>query len=116
MGDETAASLNAWREYFRAPTFGSSRGRRGPRTRSRAGASRQKRRHGCYDDKHVRRAPRVHPLFGVDSSNRTMLRELPLPPSVDVIIDDAPHAIAHQLALEALCRGCATAASTSSRT
>ena len=64
----------------------------------------KRRRHGCYDDPNVWTAPRVHTLFGVDSSNRTQLRGLPLPAGgVDVIIDDASHAIAHQLvALEAL--------------
>ena len=105
VGDETAASLNAWREYFPRADFWivDVDVARFADEKQWAWASRQKRRHGCYDDKHVWRAPRVHPLFGVDSSNRTMLRELPLPPSVDVIIDDASHAIAHQLAaLEAL--------------
>ena len=69
--------------------------------------------HGLYDrsgdmaaidDHKVWTAPRVHPLLGTDSSNRTLLRMLSLPQAgLDVIIDDASHALAHQLvALEAL--------------
>ena len=68
-----------------------------------AWASRQKRRHGCFDDADAWRDPRVHALFGVDSSNFTALRALPLPPVLDLIIDDAAHVLSHQVAaLEAL--------------
>ena len=66
-------------------------------------ATRQKRRHGCFDDANVFTDAKVHPLFGVDSSNITQLRGLPLPPQLDLIIDDAAHVLAHQVAaLEAL--------------
>ena len=105
VGDETAGSLNAWREYFPRAEYwildvDVARFRD---KKQWAWASRQKRRHGCFDDPDVWTAPRVHPLFGVDSSNRTQLRSLPLPQDADVIIDDASHALAHQLAaLEAL--------------
>jgi len=106
VGDETAASVNAWREYFLHAHFWivDVDVARFADKKQFAWAIRQKRRHGCYDDADVWTAPRVHPLFGVDSSNRTMLQELPLPEGgVDVIIDDASHALAHQLvALEAL--------------
>ena len=106
VGDETAASLNAWREYFPRAHFWivDVDVTRFSDKKQFAWAIRQKRRHGCLDDANVWTAPRVHPLFGVDSSNRTMLLELPLPAGgVDVIIDDASHALAHQLvALEAL--------------
>jgi hypothetical protein len=107
VGDETAGSLNAWREYFPRAEFWivDVDVVRFHDKKQWAWASRQKRRHGCFDDKDVWTAPRVHPLFGVDSSNRTQLRSLPLPAgaSMDVIIDDASHALAHQLAaLEAL--------------
>jgi len=106
VGDETAGSLNAWREYFPRAEFwiADIDVARFADKKQWAWASRQKRRHGCFDDANVWTAPRVHPLFGVDSSNRTQLRNLPLPAhGVDVIIDDASHAIAHQLiALEAL--------------
>lgn len=105
VGDETAASLNAWREYFPKAEYWivDIDVRRFDDKKQFAWAARQKRRHGCYDDPDVWTAPRVHPLFGVDSSNRTMLRALPLPPQLEVIIDDASHALAHQLvALEAL--------------
>ena len=106
VGDETAASLNAWREYFPHAHFWivDVDVARFADKKQFSWAIRQKRRHGCYDDANVWTAPRVHPLFGVDSSNRTMLRQLPLPGGgVDVIIDDASHALAHQLAaLEAL--------------
>ena len=108
VGDETAGSLNAWREYFPRAQFwiADIDVARFHDKKQWAWASRQKRRHGCYDDANVWTAPRVHPLFGVDSSNRTMLRALPIEPPdalMDVIIDDASHALAHQLiALEAL--------------
>ena len=106
VGDETAGSLNAWREYFPKAEFwiADIDVARFQDKKQWAWASRQKRRHGCFDDPNVWTAPRVHTLFGVDSSNRTQLRGLPLPAGgVDVIIDDASHAIAHQLvALEAL--------------
>jgi hypothetical protein len=106
VGDETAASLNAWREYFPRAHYWivDVDVQRFADKKQFAWAIRQKRRHGCFDDANMWSAPRVHPLFGVDSSNRTMLRSLPLPSGgVDVIIDDASHALAHQLvALEAL--------------
>jgi len=105
VGDETAGSLNAWREYFPRAEFWivDVDVARFADKKQFAWAIRQKRRHGCFDDEHVWTAPRVHPLFGIDSSNRTMLQGLPLPAGVDVIIDDASHALAHQLvALEAL--------------
>mmetsp|Transcript_23379 Transcript_23379/g.46699 ORF Transcript_23379/g.46699 Transcript_23379/m.46699 type:complete len:417 (-) Transcript_23379:486-1736(-) len=105
VGDETAGSLNAWREYFPHADFWivDIDVARFADKKQFAWATRQKRRHGCFDDANVWTAPRVHPLFGIDSSNRTTLRRLPLPSGVDVIIDDASHALAHQLvALEAL--------------
>ena len=105
VGDETAGSLNAWREYFPRAEFWilDIDVQRFKDQKQWAWASRQKRRHGCHDDPNVWTAPRVHPLFGVNSSNRTQLRGLPIPDEVDVIIDDASHALAHQLvALEAL--------------
>ena len=106
VGDETAGSLNAWREYFPRAQFwiADIDVQRFADKKQWAWASRQKRRHGCWDDPNIWTAPRVHPLFGVDSSNRTQLRELPLPAEgVDVIIDDAAHVLSHQLvALEAL--------------
>ena len=105
VGDETAGSTNAWREYFPKAELWilDIDVARFKDTKQWAWASRQKRRHGCFDDPNVWTAPRVHPMFGVDSSNRTQLRSLPLPEQVDLIIDDASHALAHQLvALEAL--------------
>ena len=106
VGDETAGSLNAWREYFPKAEFWIAEidVARFQDKKQWAWASRQKRRHGCFDDPNVFTAPRVHPLFGTDSSNRTALKNLPLPAGgVDIIIDDASHALAHQLvALEAL--------------
>ena len=88
----------------RAPVDRRHRHRALPQRRAQwAWASRQKRRHGCFDDADAWRAPRVHPLFGVDSSNFTALRALPLPPVLDLIIDDAAHVLSHQVAaLEAL--------------
>ena len=91
VGDETAGSLNAWREYFPKAEFWIAEidVARFQDKKQWAWASRQKRRHGCFDDPNVWSAPRVHPLFGVDSSNRTQLRNLPLPAEgVDLIIDD----------------------------
>ena len=105
VGDETAGSLNAWREYFPRAEFWimDVDVARFADKKQWAWASRQKRRHGCMDDPNIWTAPRVHPLFGVDSSNRTQLKAQPIPDNVDVIIDDASHALAHQLiALEAL--------------
>ena len=106
VGDETAGSLNAWREYFPRAQFwiADIDVARFADKKQWAWASRQKRRHGCWDDPDIWTAPRVHTLFGVDSSNRTQLQSLPLPAEgMDVIIDDASHALAHQLiALEAL--------------
>ena len=105
VGDETAGSLNAWREYFpRAHLWiADIDTERFRNTAQFAWASRQKRRHGCFDDADAWRDPRVHALFGVDSSNFTALRALPLPPVLDLIIDDAAHVLSHQVAaLEAL--------------
>ena len=79
VGDETAGSLNAWREYFpRAHLWiADIDTERFRNTAQFAWASRQKRRHGCFDDADAWRDPRVHALFGVDSSNFTALRALP---------------------------------------
>lgn len=72
-GDETAASLNAWREYFPNAHFHivDVDSRRFYDKAQWRWASKTKRRHGCFDDKDVWNDPRVHPLFGVDSSNQT---------------------------------------------
>ncbi len=105
VGDETAGSLNAWREYFPRAHFWilDFDRQRFHDAKQFAWASRQKRRHGCFDDRDVWRDPRVHSFFGVDSSNATALLALPLPASIDIIIDDASHVLAHQVnALETL--------------
>mgnify|MGYP007107842691 CR=1 FL=1 len=88
VGDETAASLNAWREYFPRAHYWivDVDTARFADKKQLAWAVRQKRRHGCFDDANVWTAPRVHPLFGVDSSNRTMLRALPLPRSPPLML------------------------------
>ena len=112
VGDETAGSLNAWREYFpRAQLWVADLDVERFRNKAQfAWASRQKRRHGCFDDADAWRDPRVHALFGVDSSNFTALRALPLPPVLDLIIDDAAHVLAHQItSLEVRARGRARA-------
>ena len=110
VGDETAGSLNSWREYFPAANFwivdiDVGRFRDEPLYNW---SIRQKRRHGCFDagtahDTWHDKQGRVHPLFGVDASNFTQLRALPVPDNLDIIIDDAAHVLSHQItSLEAL--------------
>eukprot|EP00967_Tisochrysis_lutea_P140619 scaffold257198_cov28-Tisochrysis_lutea.AAC.2 len=108
VGDETAASLSAWREYFPSAHFWivDYDERRFHDEKQYAWASKTKRRHGCFDQGSAHAtwsAPRVHAFFGVDSSNQTMLQSLPLPQQLDIIIDDAAHVLTHQIAaIEAL--------------
>jgi hypothetical protein len=108
VGDETAGSLNAWLEYFPSATLhiADIDVDRFRDEKKYAWASKQKRRHGCFDQGSAHAtwaSPRVHTLFGTDSSNQSMLRALALPAQLDIIIDDAAHVLAHQIAaLEAL--------------
>ena len=110
MGDETAGSLNTWREYFPLAHFwivdiDVARFADEPLFKW---STRQKRRHGCYDSATAHDTwndpqGRVHPLFGTDGSNFTTLQRLPVPEQIDLIIDDAAHVLAHQItSLEAL--------------
>ncbi|KAL3920086.1 MAG: hypothetical protein SGPRY_005385, partial [Prymnesium sp.] len=100
VGDETAGSLNAWREFFPNAHFHivDVDVKRFYDKAQWAWASRQKRRHGCFDDAAVWQDPRVHALFGVDASNQSQLSALPLPAQLELIVDDASHALAHQIA------------------